>query len=171
MTQTPRDPHSDPSVREERVVQAEREIGAPAELIFELIADPSRQPEWDGNENLAEASSGQRVRGVGEVFGMTLTNGQERENRIVDFEEGRVIAWKPAPAGEEPRGHIWRYDLTPVDADTTLVRHTYDWSGLWDETRYERARATREENLRASLDRLAELAEAESSGPPPGLSA
>ena len=150
-----------PSSGEQRVVHAEREIDAPAEAIFELIADPSRQPEWDGNDNLAEAPTGQRVRAVGEVFGMTLTNGQERENRIVAFEEGRVIAWKPAPAGEEPRGHIWRYDLAPIDETTTRVRHTYDWSGLWDETRFERARATRSENLMASLSRLAALAEGE----------
>ncbi len=92
---------------------------------------------------------------------MTLTNGQERENRIVAFEEGKVIAWKPAPAGEEPRGHIWRYDLTPIDETTIRVRHTYDWSGLSDETRFERARATRSGNLTESLSRLAALAEGE----------
>ena len=159
MTQHSNEPSTVQTAREERVVHAEREIAAPAAQIFELIADPARQPEWDGNHNLAEASTGQRVRAVGEVFGMTLTNGQERENRIVDFEEGRVIAWKPAPAGEEPRGHLWRYELTPVDETTTLVRHTYDWSGLWDESRFDRARSTTQEKLMASLDRLATLAE------------
>ena len=155
--QSPSRPADDQS--ESRIVHAEREIAAPAAAIFELIADPARQPEWDGNDNLAEAPTGQRVHAVGDVFGMTLTNGQERENRIVAFEEGQAIAWKPAPAGEEPRGHIWRYDLTPIDDSTTLVRHTYDWTGLWDETRFARARATGAENLAASLDRLAELAE------------
>lgn len=142
-----------------RIVAAEREIAAPAATIFELIADPARQPEWDGNDNLAEADHGQRVRAVGEVFGMTLTNGQDRENRVVEFEEGRLIAWKPAPAGEEPRGHLWRYELEPIDDHRTRVRHTYDWTGLWDETRFERARATTEHSLMSSLDRLAQLAE------------
>ncbi|HEY5152134.1 MAG TPA: polyketide cyclase, partial [Mycobacterium sp.] len=37
---------------EERVVSARREIAAPAATIFELVADPARQPEWDGNDNL-----------------------------------------------------------------------------------------------------------------------
>ena len=45
-----------------------REIAADPALIFDLIADPARQPQWDGNDNLAEAPAGQRVRGVGEVF-------------------------------------------------------------------------------------------------------
>jgi uncharacterized protein YndB with AHSA1/START domain len=50
-----------------RVVSASREIAAPADRIFELIADPAQQPRWDGNDNLAEAPTGQRVRAVGDV--------------------------------------------------------------------------------------------------------
>ena len=38
---------------EQRVVSASREIAAGPERIFELIADPARQPGWDGNDNLA----------------------------------------------------------------------------------------------------------------------
>ena len=44
-----------------RVVQASRFIAAPADVIFEHIADPAKQPAWDGNDNLAEAAPGQRV--------------------------------------------------------------------------------------------------------------
>lgn len=39
------------------VVTCSREVAASAETIFELIADPARQPEWDGNDNLAEPIS------------------------------------------------------------------------------------------------------------------
>jgi len=39
-----------------RVVSASREIAAGPGRIFELIADPARQPRWDGNDNLAEGS-------------------------------------------------------------------------------------------------------------------
>ena len=45
-----------------RVVSASREIAAGAGRIFELIADPAAQPGWDGNDNLAVAPAGQRVR-------------------------------------------------------------------------------------------------------------
>jgi uncharacterized protein YndB with AHSA1/START domain len=144
-----------------RVVSVSRVVAAAPERIFELIADPARQPSWDGNDNLAEAPAGQRVRKVGDVFTMTLTGGQVRENHVVEFEEGRRIAWHPAPAGEEPPGHLWRWELAPVDAATTEVTHTYDWTRLTDQRRLKRARATSPENLRASLDRLAALSERE----------
>src|SRR5690348_7822822 len=47
---------------ETKLVSASREIHADAATIFELIADPAQQPRWDGNDNLAEAPTGQRVR-------------------------------------------------------------------------------------------------------------
>ncbi|AYF79592.1 polyketide cyclase [Nocardia yunnanensis] len=148
----------------DRVVSAGREIGAGVGRVFELIADPARQPEWDGNENLSAGGVGQRVRGVGEVFEMTLTTGAVRENHVVEFEEGRRIAWLPAEPGQRPPGHLWRWELEPVGENVTRVTHTYDWTNLADEKREVRARATTSEKLRASVDRLAELAEREDQG-------
>jgi uncharacterized protein YndB with AHSA1/START domain len=142
-----------------RVVSASREIAAGAGRIFELIADPAAQPRWDGNDNLATASAGQRVRRTGDVFAMTLTRGAVRENHVVEFEEGRRIAWTPAEPGKAPPGHLWRWELEPVDASRTRVTHTYDWTRLTDEGRLPRARATTTDRLQASLDRLAALAE------------
>ncbi|TWF94709.1 SRPBCC family protein [Saccharopolyspora dendranthemae] len=140
-------------------VSSQREIAADAERIFDLIADPSHQPHWDGNNNLSQAPAGQRVRATGEVFTMTLTNGGIRENRVVEFEEGRLIAWLPSDAGQPPAGHLWRWELEPIGEGRTLVTHTYDWSQLKDEKRLVRARATTPENLRSSLDNLANHAE------------
>lgn len=139
----------------ERVVSASREISAPAQRIFEFIADPARQPQWDGNDNLAEAQEGQRVRAVGDVFTMTTTKGQVRENHVVEFIEGRLIAWRPSEPGGEPPGHLWRWELQPVDDSRTLVTHTYDWTQLTDEKRLPRARATTADKLQSSVDRLA----------------
>jgi len=141
------------------VVSASRDIAAGPEQIFELIADPAQQPRWDGNDNLAQAPAGQRVRRVGEMFVMTTTKGVIRENHVVEFVEGRRVAWLPAEPGKEPPGHLWRWELEPISETLTRVTHTYDWSRLTDETRFERARATTAEWLRASLDKLAGLAE------------
>lgn len=146
-------------VEQDRVVSASRRIAAPAAAIFELIADPARQPEWDGNDNLARASAGQRVRGVGEMFTTTLTQGADRENHVVEFDEGRLIAWRPSEPGNTPPGHLWRWQLEPVDDVTTVVTHTYDWTDLADPKRLPRARATTADKLAASIDRLAALAE------------
>ncbi|MGA7130921.1 MAG: SRPBCC family protein [Mycobacterium sp.] len=141
------------------VVSACREIAASADRIFELIADPSQQPRWDGNDNLAQADAGQRVRSVGDSFTMTLTGGGIRENHIVEFDEARRIAWTPSEPGRRPPGHLWRWELESLGETRTRVTHTYDWSRLTDQNRLPRARRTTTKTLQASLDRLAEIAE------------
>ena len=103
--------------------------------------------------------SGQRVRAVGDVFTMALTMGTDRDNHVVEFEEGRLIAWRPSEQGSPPPGHLWRWELEPIDDAHTRVTHTYDWSTLTDELRLVRARATTAERLQASVTRLAALAE------------
>src|SRR5207302_1188528 len=89
----------------ETIVKATRAISASAERIFELIAEPSSQPSWDGNNNLASSAPGQRVHGVGDVFKTTLTNGAVRENHVVEFIEGSKIASCPAAPGKPRRGY------------------------------------------------------------------
>jgi uncharacterized protein YndB with AHSA1/START domain len=146
-------------VEDPRVVSASREIAAAADQLFELIADPAQQPRWDGNSNLANGEGGQRVRTVGDIFTMTLTNGGVRDNHVVEFVEARRIAWTPATSGEQPAGHLWRWELEPLGDARTRVTHTYDWTRLTDQHRLARARETTSDKLQASLDRLAELAE------------
>ncbi|MGB8404965.1 MAG: SRPBCC family protein [Mycobacterium sp.] len=144
---------------EVRVVSASRDIAAPAGQIFELIADPAQQPRWDGNDNLAQAPEGQRVTAVGDVFVMGLTLGTSRDNHVVEFDEGKLIAWKPSEPGQPQPGHLWRWVLEPIDDGHTRVTHTYDWTALTDEKRLNRARQTSADWLQASLARLAALAE------------
>ncbi len=148
----------------ERIVSATRVVTASADRIFELIADPSCQPSWDGNNNLASSDPGQRVRRVGDVFKTKLTNGAVRENHVVEFIEGSKIAWRPAEPRKQPPGHLWRWELHPINAALTNVTHTYDWTALTDSSRLERARSTTPEMLRASIDRLAMLAQAPDAG-------
>ena len=143
----------------ERIVSATRAVSASAERLFDLIADPSLQPSWDGNSNLASAAPGQRVRQVGDVFKTTLTGGAVRENHVVEFIEGSQIAWCPAEPGKQPPGHLWRWQLEPINSTLTNVTHTYDWTALTDSKRLERARSTTPEMLRESMDRLAVLAQ------------
>ena len=142
-----------------RIASASRDIAASAPRIFEFIADPALQPLWDANDNLADAASGQHVRAVGDIFKMTLTMGSIRENHVVEFEEARRIAWRPAEPGQEPPGHLWTWELEPLGPSRTRVTHTYDWTQLQDPERFARAQWTTTERLDASLDRLAALVE------------
>ena len=77
------------------------------------------------------------MRALGDVFVMTTTKGATRENRVVEFEEARLVAWLPAEPGEPPPGHLWRWELEPLDDTHTRVTHTYDWSRLTDEKRFD----------------------------------
>jgi uncharacterized protein YndB with AHSA1/START domain len=149
---------------EERVVSATRVITAGAARIFELIADPALQPSWDGNNNLASSAPGQRVQRVGDVFKTTLTSGAVRENHVVEFIEGSKIAWRPAEPKRQPPGHLWRWELNPINATLTSVTHTYDWTALTDSTRLAKARSTTPDMLRESMDRLAMIAQQPAGG-------
>lgn len=164
MSETAADERMKPGTSGEgRVVSASAEINAPADAIFTLIATPDRQADWDGNDNVAEAPAGQRVRQIGDVFTARLTTGATRKNRIVEFEEGRLIAWLPGEVGAKPFGQLWRWELEPMGG-ATRVTHTYDWLGLPEDAeprRIRRARATTEDSLAASINRLKVLAESE----------
>jgi hypothetical protein len=46
---------------------------------------------------VGEQSGERRV--VGDVFVMTLRKGSVRHNHVVEFEEGRLIAWRPSEVG------------------------------------------------------------------------
>ena len=140
-------------------MSASREIAAAPDVIFELIADPAQQPRWDGNGNLTEAAAGQRVRAVGDAFRMMVHSGTVRENHIVEFEEGRRIAWLPSEEGKAPPGHLWRWEIEPLGDSCSRVTHTYDWTNLTEEKRLVRAKATTADNLAASIERLAALSE------------
>ena len=146
-------------VDEVRVVSASREIGADAEVMWELLVEPAEHSKVDGNDNVVAAEPGQRVVAVGDVFVTSLTNGSIRHNHVVEFDDGRLLAWCPSEPDREPPGHRWRWELEPLGPGRTLVTHTYDWTELSDETRLERARATTAERLDASIDRLAAIAE------------
>lgn len=159
--QSPREhqPQDDPApTDEQRVVSASRVVHADPDVVFDLVADPNLHPRWDGNDNTAQAQDAQRIRARGEVFVMLNTSGKVRDNQVVEFEEGRLIAWQPGEVGQPRPGHLWRWEFAPAEGGT-LVTHTYDWTALTDEKRMAKARSTKESNLQASVDRLAAMAE------------
>ncbi len=142
-------------------VTVERVIPAPAERIFDLLADPRRHREFDGSGTLRDAVGGPERLSAGAVFGMDMQVGgpYRMTNTVVEFEEGRRIAWQPRPAqaalARVIGGRVWRYELIPVGGGT-LVRETWD-------IRSERVpwplvllRAVTRRNMAKTLERLEE---------------
>jgi hypothetical protein len=115
------------------IVSSERVIQAPAPLIFDVLADPRRHPDFDGSGSVKKVRSDAPARlSEGATFAMEMKRGLPYGmiNTVVEFEEGRTIAWAPKLAsgrGARFFGRIWRYELEPVD-EGTLVRETWDFS-------------------------------------------
>jgi hypothetical protein len=114
-------------------LSVERVVPASSEDVFELLATPGRHQEIDGSGTVRGAYSGPERLCAGTVFGMDMRAGASYQmtNTVVEFEEGRRLAWQPRPtnslAAKAIGGRIWRYELEPVDGGT-LVRETWDIS-------------------------------------------
>jgi uncharacterized protein YndB with AHSA1/START domain len=115
------------------VVSVERVIAAPADSIFELIANPERHHDIDGSGTVRDAKQSPARLTMGAQFGMSmhLAVKYSMVNEVIEFDDGKQIAWQTRPAGNlQGRlfgGRVWRYELSPAAAGT-LVRETWDIS-------------------------------------------
>jgi uncharacterized protein YndB with AHSA1/START domain len=114
-------------------VSVERVIAAPAEQIFDLLADASKHQVIDGSGAVKAPKAGAPERlGLGSTFGMSMKMGigYSMVNEVIEYEDGKRIAWQARPPGFMGKisgGRIWRYELEPVDGGTK-VRETWDVS-------------------------------------------
>jgi uncharacterized protein YndB with AHSA1/START domain len=113
------------------VLSVERMIRASPEVIFDVLADPSKHALIDGSEMLQGAPAGTSERlTLGTTFGMSMKMGVRYStvSTVVEFEENRLIGWQTGPKGKLERyvaGRIWRYVLEPRDGGT-LVTESWD---------------------------------------------
>jgi len=114
-----------------------RSIHAPAAEIFDLLTNPDRHHEFDGSGFVRSADKAQRIQHVGQTFRMNMSGPHmggeyQTDNHVTGFAENKLVAWKTAPAGTEPPGWEWMYELKSEGSDDTEVTLTYDWSGVTD---------------------------------------
>ncbi len=94
-----------------QVVTETRVVSASAEDIFDVLADPARHADIDGSGSVRNARTGNPVRlyqGARFAMDMRLGAAYRITNEVVEFDEGRRIAWRHF------NGHVWRYVLTPA---------------------------------------------------------
>lgn len=108
----------------ERIVSESIQIAAPPEEIFNLLADPRRHCLIDGSGMLRATISGPERLHQGARFGvnMRMVVPYRVTNTVVEFEEGRRIAWQHAAR------HTWRYELQPAADGGTSLTESWDWS-------------------------------------------
>jgi uncharacterized protein YndB with AHSA1/START domain len=108
----------------EPIVQLTIDIAAPAEAVFDMLANPAQHPKIDGSTTVRRLLRGPRRLSAGSSFrmGMRLFGvPYQVTNRVVEFEPNRLIAWRHF----EPQR--WRYELEPVTGGTR-VRESFDYS-------------------------------------------
>lgn len=107
-----------------RSVSTSRVIAAPSQAIFDVLADPGMHPVIDGSGTV-QATRGRQIErlSLGATFGMQMKRGVDYSilNTVIEFEEGRRIAWRHF------HGHVWRYVLEPV-AGGTEVTESFDYN-------------------------------------------
>ena len=116
----------------DRLVSESTTIDAAPEVVFAIVADPRQHTRIDGSGSVREIIAGPERLAKGEHFGASMKLfglPYKIRNKVVEFEEGRLIAWRHFGA------HRWRYELQPTVDGGTLVTETFDY------TRYDPFRA------------------------------
>lgn len=151
-------------------------VDAPAEAVFDLLADPSTHAAIDGTGWVREPVDTARLTETGQIFRMGMYHDYhprkdyEMANRVEVLDRPRAIAWQPGaearyiPGREESDdttveygGWIWRYDLEPVGTGQTAVTLTYDWSGVPHDQRDMEFPPFPRQHLEDSLKHLASM--------------
>ena len=147
----------------ELVRSAQRVVNAPAAVIFDLLAHPARHHEVDGSGTVTGEAFGPERLSMGDQFGVAMRRGPVRyrsSNTVVEFEEGRRIAWRTATEREGRLlvgGHVWRYELTDRGDGTTLVKESYDLTDARPRPLLAAGAASTQRDMVATLDRMAKL--------------
>lgn len=144
-------------------VSASTTIAAPADVVFAILSDARQHSRIDGSGTVLGLAQGPDRLELGSKFAMRMKMGAKYQtpNTVVEFEPGRLIAWKHVAPQR------WRYELEPLDDGTTRVTETWDIS-RWPIGARQVVRALFAEKTRAGIEqtlvKLAEAAEADARG-------
>ena len=138
------------------LVSESRVIAADPQAIFDIVADPAMHPVMDGSGTVRSSQSSAPERlALGTTFGMEMKLGAPYKitNEVVEFEEGRRIAWRHF------NGHVWRYLFEPVDGGTKVTEQ-WDARRVWNKLALRVARfpSRNRAGIVATLEKLDRLA-------------
>lgn len=143
-------------------ITVSRSIDAAATDIFDVLSNPARHKEFDGSGFIVSDDRTDRITGTGQVFTMNMHGDHmggdyQTDNHVTAYAKNQMIGWQTAPAGTEPPGWEWLWELKPSDAGSTDVSLTYDWSKVTDQELLKKVKfpLVSEKQLEESLNELA----------------
>jgi hypothetical protein len=129
-------------------------IAAPAQKIFDVIADPRSHQLFDGSGTIQNNISGPVRLALGAKFGMAMKIKLPYRitNTVVVFEEGREIAWC----------HLmkwtWKYELVDLGDGRTQVTESFSGRDIpWYAQRWLNATGALEQNPKWMAKSLVQL--------------
>ena len=148
---------------DERILSAQIEIDAPAQVIFDILIQPRRHAEIDASQSVQGIIKGPERLALGDTFKVRMKVGVNYwvTNKVVEFEPNGRITWAHL------LGNRWTYELTPLSPDRTLVRETNNLRAAgWKASLSPVARKHEaiRRSIAKSLVRLKKLAESEAAG-------
>ncbi|HAP76395.1 MAG TPA: polyketide cyclase [Acidimicrobiaceae bacterium] len=115
-------------------------IAASAEVIYAIVSDPAGHVRIDGSGMLAAAPDARPVTAVGDTFDMAMDRAPLNDipglgkytvrNTVTQLVPGRLVEWTIGAVDQPPLGHVYGWQLDPVDDHTTDVTNYCDWSNI-----------------------------------------
>lgn len=146
---------------DEQKITVQRTIEAPAATVFEVLTNPRRHVELDGSGFVRSTDHADRITATDQVFTMNMEGDHmggeyKTENHVTGYVKDKLVAWKTAPAGTEPPGWEWIWELDSEGPHETAVSLTYDWSKVTDKEILKKVSfpLVSKEELEDSLQRL-----------------
>lgn len=122
---------------DDKKIEATRTIDASSTAVWDVLSNPARHAELDGSGFVISDDRADRITGSGQKFTMNMTGDHmggdyQTDNHVTGYDKNHLLAWQTAPAGNEPPGWEWVWQLQAQGTDATEVTVTYDWSKVTD---------------------------------------
>ena len=118
-------------------ISVSRTIDHSAKDVFLVLSNPEKHAQLDGSGFVRSDDHTDRITANGQKFRMNMSGPHmggdyQTDNHVTGFVPDKLIAWQTAPAGTEPPGWEWMWELEPQGPSATAVTLTYDWSKVTD---------------------------------------
>jgi hypothetical protein len=107
--------------------------------VFGIVTDPEQHVALDGSGMLEAAPNAKRLEAVGDTFEMDMDRESLGDipmgkykvlNTVTRIEPDALLEWNVGGMDRPPLGHVYGWEIKPLDDQKTEVTNYCDWSGI-----------------------------------------